>query len=1693
MSRSNLRRCRTLPVALLAAVLLVFACAAQAVAKETIVLESGLGLDLVSAGKLTEASPETPDGFGVSPDGEEVVLTPYFGEYNGAVLILDLGTKETEVISTPEESGMRWSEVRFSPSGEQVIGRAYSEETGAWSIYAMDTDGTKVRELVSYGAWPVMSSQGALAYLSSSEGHSDLYVVDPTPSGESVPRRLATSGYYGENSGRPSFSPDGEYILFPREKNRTYAISVATGKAKLLSTVGSASEWETATTVLDASGSLTRRDIETLKSTTLAETAGGWVRTNQPAGEAVPPEAFEPPSCAPRSVEMLVDQEEGVWLECDGPQLTYEIDSGPSHGEVVEFSAQQGFIGYKPEVGFLGADTITFHAINADGETKPMALSIGVHAAICESRQVGTEVETPLPVSLPCFGPWLPPESEEGEWEPEPLSYEIVTAPKHGEASGFNASTGELTYLPDAEFDGEDTLAFRATDSHGSSETATLSISVGGAPSCDDLTTHTEPGEPAHIDLACDRAVGEESSFEVVNAPSHGSIQGFEAGTGALRYQPEPLFAGQDTFTFRAENWAGESNEATATIDVCAKPTLEASGEAVDPEVPGVDLTVSATPGEPECEIDGALPEVTMFVVSIDDEVVYSEERQCGDAENPCGRADWEREIQLPLGETVGTHDIRVEAKDQFGNSAKPIEKSETTPAEGTVAQLPPEAEDSKGSKGCETPKNRYGRYVFKGKVVRGTPCADILVAYPKHHTEIYLGGGGDDVVRTGGEIDKIKGGAGDDRIYAGRGNDIVYGEGGDDQIVGGSGDDRLVGKSGSDNISGTSGSDLIRGDSGNDLIRGGTTADSLFGGSDTDVLSFADAVTPGFKFGEGFIEGFPANAEGRGIYLNLSEEAKKDNHGEYIRAFNGSTARFGGGVDKVYVADGGFENVIGSSFADVIEGSGGPNLIEGSGGTDILEGSGGSDVVYGGADSDLVDGGSEQVAGNLHGGAGDDICVGGAESKACERESTEEGLEAVAESVAIGRLDPEDPAEDSGIYVRGSGGTDAIVASWDEKGEQVNFTAKGVGFDPAANGVSGCTVEAALAHCPLTGIQTLVMDGANGNDVLKANHFAGSVSVTLLGGAGNDNLFGGPSEDILVDGPEGGKDDLYGLGDDDTLLANDGLDRLFGADGADLFVSASICEGDTIKGGGDARDNASWAQLRGKPKGETDEFDPPENGVSVSIPEGKSGDISRNGGKCEDEGHIQGVELLEGSGGPDRLEGNDEHNIILGRSGKDELLGLGSVDSLLANNHDPAASTKEEQEDADEALDCGSPSGKTGKDHLSGDPADSPAVENCERVNLHAPPTQARVSGIGGDPTAEAPTANSDEDVVGGMRDPDAIPPMAFFRLDEESGSTAENWADEEAPGEYEEGIELDQPGAIEDSRGVGLDGEDDYIDLTDNWDPSEVVEECGDEISGYSVEMWVKFDGEASGREELFSRSEGGEGVFLYRSTDGRLNFSMVDARESPRVATDEAIGAGDWHHVVATIARRLECPPSFARMSLSPEAELENSTRLTLSVDGFSYALGLDPSSAVPASISSSHNLVGARAEEGGPSNLLSGSVDDVAIYDTPIGEDEIEAHLLISEAPEPAAVLLPPVDPEDGDADEDGVLDSVDNCAEAANADQEDTDADGIGDSCQSEPDSDGDEVPDEADNCPEDTNALQEDADENGVGDACEPE
>jgi len=127
--------------------------------------------------------------------------------------------------------------------------------------------------------------------------------------------------------------------------------------------------------------------------------------------------------------------------------------------------------------------------------------------------------------------------------------------------------------------------------------------------------------------------------------------------------------------------------------------------------------------------------------------------------------------------------------------------------------------------------------------------------------------------------------------------NDWVNGDDGDDTIDGGAGNDCLFGGTGNDSIIGGTG---------NDTIEGGPGADILSGGTGTDTLSYASssgAVT---------------------VNLATNTVSGGDATGDTITT--------------------GFEDFIGSAFADTFTGTTGSNSICGGMGNDTLTGAGGQD-----------------------------------------------------------------------------------------------------------------------------------------------------------------------------------------------------------------------------------------------------------------------------------------------------------------------------------------------------------------------------------------------------------------------------------------------------------------------------------------------------------------------------------------------------------------------------------------------------------------------------------------------------------------------------------------------------------------------------------------------------------------------------
>jgi Ca2+-binding RTX toxin-like protein len=570
------------------------------------------------------------------------------------------------------------------------------------------------------------------------------------------------------------------------------------------------------------------------------------------------------------------------------------------------------------------------------------------------------------------------------------------------------------------------------------------------------------------------------------------------------------------------------------------------------------------------------------------------------------------------------------------------------------------------------------------GDTTYGTPCDDVIVV-PAGVEDVKAGGGDDTIVpapiaasapcpdgcHLGVGSQTFEGGEGNDVVFGERGNDTLRGGSGDDQLFGGIGDDLLEGGPGNDRLAGGFGGDSIDGQEGNDYIRGDATIDRIFDtGGGTDTLSYSTGVTPGFE-GTVNVAGFPAPGGERGLRLDMGAGERNANNG---------LAPLGGGVDEVEVQS--FEIVIGTPFSDYIIGTSAPQTIYGGGGADVLLGEGGGDTLVGGADGDNVD-------------------PGGVDTRDTSK-------------VSVGLMTPPGATGYAQLYLVGSSGNDSVTASYDPGGATFHLSAGT--FDTGS--AAGCTVTAVDATCPLgETLDSVLLAGMSGNDVIAATNFPSTVSLVAIGGEGSDSLTGGEeSEDILVDGPGAGGDALDARGGDDALTHNGGADEMLGGEGNDLFLSVSLCDGERIAAGG-GRDNASWAQS--------------DEGVEANLATGAAGrpgagESPNCGGEPLDS--LTEIEDLEGSSSKtsgDVFYGDAGPNQLLGRPGPDAYFAGPGEDSILANSGD-----------ADVTINCGPDNDEATIDRPQyGDPA---PVE-CESV-YEADPNNFRTRTLLPPPPLPAP-----------------------------------------------------------------------------------------------------------------------------------------------------------------------------------------------------------------------------------------------------------------------------------------------------------------------------------------------------------------
>jgi Ca2+-binding RTX toxin-like protein len=545
----------------------------------------------------------------------------------------------------------------------------------------------------------------------------------------------------------------------------------------------------------------------------------------------------------------------------------------------------------------------------------------------------------------------------------------------------------------------------------------------------------------------------------------------------------------------------------------------------------------------------------------------------------------------------------------------------------------------------------------------------------------------------------------GDDWLFGGRGNDTLFGGQGDDVLDGGDGDDVMSGQAGIDVFRGGDGVDTVDyshespfqllvnlvtntasggtasgdrfysienligsddridrfigtaaanhfwGQGGGDYFNGGGGNDILDGGADGDIIYAEggnDTVIGGS--GQDYLDGGSGNdtvvytGSPSGVTIDLANGTAVggDADGEVQIVGRGATIR--------HDILAGFENAVGSSFADHLIGDGEKSNLTGSGGDDTLTGGDGRDTLNGGAGSDTADyaNATNRVKISLAGGKS-------------------EGDKYISiENLAASAFNDQLIGDSAANVLTGQGGDDWVYGGRGDDTLFGDFAPQGDAPPAPGMGSGYATLDASATNNSLATAFDLndnfsLADDPDIFDSTTVLHTTVNATGNGLGGYYSLNLAAGTIITIDVDHTI----------DPDT---HDSIVRLLDANGN---VVAQNDDGGGDPGSSHGRDsslvfvvpeNGTYYIL----EGEWSPASPEPDGWQESVPAGSTYEInvSVEFPPAPALPGVAGDDELDGGGGSDLLDGGVGADTLTGGNGEDSFrfsteLGSGNVDRI--------------------------------------------------------------------------------------------------------------------------------------------------------------------------------------------------------------------------------------------------------------------------------------------------------------------------------------------------------------------------------------------------------------------------------------------
>ncbi|WP_213879329.1 Ig-like domain-containing protein [Pseudomonas sp. dw_358] len=293
----------------------------------------------------------------------------------------------------------------------------------------------------------------------------------------------------------------------------------------------------------------------------------------------------------------------------DGDALTFSLTQGAAHGSVTVNA--DGTFRYQPAANFNGSDSFTYQVRDADGSTVTATATVTVSpvndAPQAQNDVATTAEDTPVVINVL---------ANDSDVDGDSLS---VTAASAAHGSVVINANGTLTYTPNADYNGTDTIAYTVRDPGGLTSSANVTVTitpVNDAPVSTPLSA-VSANDSATLNIATashfSDVDGDTLSYSVSGLPaglSLNPVTGLITGTlGSSASQGGVNHDGQYSINVTANDGHGASTSQTFVLSVGnPAPTTSAStfatnedtavsGQLQANDVDGDSLTFSASQG----------------------------------------------------------------------------------------------------------------------------------------------------------------------------------------------------------------------------------------------------------------------------------------------------------------------------------------------------------------------------------------------------------------------------------------------------------------------------------------------------------------------------------------------------------------------------------------------------------------------------------------------------------------------------------------------------------------------------------------------------------------------------------------------------------------------------------------------------------------------------------------------------------------------------------------------------------------------------------------------------------------------------------------------------------------------------------------------------------------------------------------